>query len=306
MDLTRSISFRSYLLNDPDVKANLVADRGGIASGISGCTVDSVDFSDVDVVQYVEKKSESDGMDVGSPLLGMRRVNMAGTLYAKTRALLFDAVWELRAALSPVLAAREEPADKGYRPLYFSVPTNRIDEYAGGSIDLRLLAMPRATRIAFQRNAEGGSDADALAVPWQATFICKDPSIQAAARTEYDLSAGGTVSGNTLNRGTYLCPVSMLMVVGAAAGSIAVTVGDSVFTITVPVSTGARTIRFNGDLKVLTFEEGSVELPRYDLLTFSGSNTWPLVSTGTAAYTVTFTTVTPQAGSILFFYETFA
>lgn len=263
-------------------------------------------MSDVDVVQFVEKRSQQDGMDAGDVFLGARRIRMGGTLYGLTRALLYDALADLRKALSPVLAQREEPLDRGYRPLYFSWPTNRQDDYPDGAIALQIKAMPRALDALFQRDQLGGDDEDSLAIPWQATFICKDPSIMAQLPVEVDLTTGSPVSGNLTNRGNYICPVEMLVQVGTAAGSIAVTVGDSVFTITVPSSTGNRIIRFKGTDKVLTVEEDSVEVPRMDLLTFTGTNTWPMVPEGVSAYSVTFTTVTPAAGSILWFYERYA
>ncbi len=181
-DTTRDILYRNFLLNDADIAENLQP-----RVPISGCVVDSVDYSDVDVVQFSEKRSESDGMDVGDVHLGSRRIRMAGTLYGATRPLLFDALLNLRAALSPVLAQREEPEDHGYRPLYFSQPTARIDEFPSGIITQRVLAMPRAFSATFQRDSQGGDDTDALAIPWQATFLQKDPSIQGSATQDYAL-----------------------------------------------------------------------------------------------------------------------
>jgi hypothetical protein len=305
LDLTEDIIYRGFKLNDRAIGDNLTG-GGETASGIFGCVVDSVDFSDTDVVQFIEKRSQQDGMDAGDVFLGTRRVRMAGTLYHVTRALLFDALWELRAAMSPVLAQRESPLDRGYCPLYFSTPTNRIEEYDTAAIDLRMLALPRSFQAMIARDAMGGEETDSLAIPWQATFICKDPSIMGATPQDYDIDAGGTVRGDILNRGSYLCPVNMLIVTGSGAGTIACSVGDSVFTIGVPASTGARTFRFKGEDKVLTVEEADVEVPRMDLITFSGDATWPLVSHGTSPYTITYSSVTPAAGSHMWMYERYA
>ena len=296
MDLTEPVIYRSFYLNSADIAVT--------TAGISGCVIDSVDFSDVDVVQFIEKRSQHDGMDADDVYLGARRIRMAGTLYALTRPLLFDAYWELRAALNPVLAQREEPLDLGYRPLYFTVPTNRLDDYPEGTIALRMLALPRAFQAMFIRDQSGGEITDPLAIPWQATFICKDPSIMGASPQDYDVYANP--SGNLVNRGTYLCPINMLLVVGAAAGSIAGTMGDSVFTITIPASTGNRTIRFKGEDGLLTVEEDSVEVTRQDLITFSNDTTWPQVATGTSGYSLTPTGVTIADGSHLWFYERYA
>lgn len=305
MDPTEDVIYRGFTLNDSAIQTNLVAGANA-ASGISGCVLDSFDFSDVDVVQYLEKRSQQDGMDAGQPFHGARRIRMSGTVYDVTRGLLFDRLMDLRAALNPVLAYRDEPADLGYQPLYFSIPTNREEDYIDGAIALRVLAMPRALSHQTDRDQLGGEDLDALAVPFQATLICRDPSIMAASPQEYSLSAGGTVSGTLSNRGNFICPLNMIILVGAAAGTIACTIGDTVFTITVPASSGNRTIRYKGEDKVMTIEEDSVETLRMDLLTSTGDTTWTTIDPGSASYSVVFTTVVPQAGSKFWFYERYA
>jgi hypothetical protein len=101
-------------------------------------------------------------------------------------------------------------------------------------------------------------------------------------------------------------PVNALIIVGSAAGTIVGAVGDSTFTITVPASTGSRTIRFKGEDKLLTVEEGSVEVTRMDLIAFAGDTTWPLIDPGASAYSWTFNTVVAAAGSHFWFYERYA
>jgi hypothetical protein len=88
--------------------------------------------------------------------------------------------------------------------------------------------------------------------------------------------------------------------------SIAVTVGDSVFTITVPSSSGSRVIRVKADDKLLTFEEGGVEVPQMSRIAFVGDTTHPLIDPGTTAYSVTFTGCSPEAGGRIWFYEQYA
>ena len=306
MDLTRTILFRDYTLNDENILANIVAGNGA-GAGISGCVVDSADMSDVDVVQFLEKRSLSDGMDAGDVYLGARRLRMAGTLYATTRALLFDAYQNLRAALSPTLAQRESPADKGYLPLYFSVPTNRIEDYPDQVINQRVLVLPRAFQAIFNRDQSGGDDLDALALPWQATFIMRDPRIMSEAPWDHDFAAlAASDAGDFVNRGDYHAPLNILLVVDATAGSAVFSAGGSVFTITVPASTGNRTIRYKGEDKLLTVEESGVETVRMDLLTFQNQTTHPLVPGGTSPYSATFTSIQVQDGSHMWFWESFA
>lgn len=197
MDLSADIIYRDFVLNDEDIVESITS-GGGDATGIDGCAVDSADLSDLDVVQFLEKRSQQDGMDAGDVFLGMRRLRLAGTLYATTPALLYDALNDLRAALSPVLAQREEPLDRGYRPLYFSQPTNRAADFPSGAIEMRVLAMPRAFQALFQRDQLGDSNSTrGLAIPWQATFVMRDPSIQGASPQDYEFTAQTLVTGAT-------------------------------------------------------------------------------------------------------------
>ncbi len=204
MDLTRDIIYRGFVLNDPDTEVSF-SGGGATDTGIEGCVVDSADFSDVDVVQFIEKRSQADGMDAGDVFLGSRRIRLAGTLYSKSRGGLYDAMVELRAALNPVLAQREEPLDKGYRPLYFGWPTLRTVDYPGGLIELQIKALPRANQAIFDRDRSGGDDADALAIPWQATLLCRDPGIYAAQPIDVDLTiVAAASSGVTISAATNL------------------------------------------------------------------------------------------------------
>lgn len=386
MDTTRDITYRGFTLNDEDIQESIVG-GGGDGSGIAGCVVDSVQWTDVDVVQWMEKRSQGDGSDAGDVFQGPRRIRMAGTLYAKTKLELWDDLWSLRAALNPVLAQREEPLDKGYRPLYFSVPTNRNEDYPSGAIPLMMKALPRGIQHDHGRDAGGGLDIQALAIPWQATFLCKDPGIysQAAVDVEFDtnptaltgdadtdntiditghgLVAGDRITFHTLtggvgltagtayyvissgltadsfkvsttsggsevditdnytvvtgvksvtyagtwnNRGNYLGKFEALIVVGAGAGSISATVGDSVFTVTVPASTGERLIRIKAD-RLITFEEDDVEDLYMSRITFSGDSEWPLIDPGETPYSITFHGMAGLGtGGHMWFYEQYA
>lgn len=211
MDTTRDIIYRGVYLNLADIP---ITGGGGLGTGIGpGCQMDTFDMSDVDVVQWTEKRSQADGNDAGDVFFGARRIRIAGTLYALTRGTLFDDLWSLRAALNPVLAQREEPGDKGYRPLYFSVPTNRIEDYPAGAIELQVYALPRAFQQLTRDDDIGGDDDQSLAVPWQATLICKDPGIYSADPVEVDFTATANF-GNT----TTAAFATDLFTTGAAHG----------------------------------------------------------------------------------------
>jgi hypothetical protein len=304
MDLTRNVIYRFFRLNDEDIQTNIVQGNG-IGGGISGSVMDYADYSDVDIVQFMEKRSQEDGMDAGDVFKGARRIRLAGTLYGTSRAALFDKRADLREALDPVLAQLDEPADRGYQPLYFSEPTLRLAEFPSGYIDKRILALPRAYSDPISRDSQGGNDIDSLALMWQATLIARDPLVYGEEAQEYDITGTGVQTATLVNRGNYYAPLNMLMVVGSAAGSIAVQAGTSVFTITVPSSTGNRTIRVKGADKVLTVEESDTEITRQDLITFAGTNTWAKVPPGTTSASVTYTSVTAQSGSLMWFWESY-
>lgn len=305
MDTLRDILYRGFLLNDAAIRDS-IEPGAGIGKGIDGSVVDTWDTSDVDIVQFMEKRALQDGMDAGEVFQGGRRVKIAGTHYGSTRALLYDRLDEFMAATNAVLAMRESPLDKGFLPLYYAKPTNRQDEYPDGGIALFVNARPGPRQFILQRDQQGGNDGQALAVPYQATFIMKDPTIYGTDLFDVDLSAGGTVAGNFVNRGNYISKLNILLAVGSVAGSVALTAGGTTLTISVPASTGNRTIRYKGEDKVLTIEENGVELIRMDKLILGASQAHPIIPEGTSPYTVTFTTVVPQAGSHMWFYEAYS
>jgi hypothetical protein len=305
-DTTRDILYRTFKLNDSAIRDSIEAGAGN-GKGIDGSVVDSWDLSDMDVVQFQEKRALQDGMDVGDVYIGGRRLKMAGTLYGSTRGVFYDLLDDFLAATNPVLAQREVPLDKGYLPLYFAKPTNRLDyEDEEGMIELFVNALPRMRQYIIQRDQQGGSDNQGLAIPWQATFLMRDPAVYGVDLQDVDLTGGGTTAGDFENRGNYIARLNMLAVVGSAAGSITLTAGGVTITISIPASTGNRTIRYKGFDKVLTFEENSIETIRMDKLILPASGQHPIIPPGTSAYSVTFNTVVGQTGSHMWFYEAYA
>lgn len=385
MDITRDVTYRGFLLNDSTMS---VVPGGSIGSGISGCVLDTADTSELDIVQFMEKRSLQDGMDAGDPYLGKRVIRIAGTLYATTRGLLFDRLQELKSTLSPTLAFLEDPSQRGFLPLYYSEPTNNIVDYPSGAIGKQMLAMPHGLSFAVVRDQIGGSDDDALAIPWQAVMVCKDPRITASAPQDLTFTATTLVTGatgdkvthaitkashglvdndrvhfttltggaglstsstywvvsattNTFkvadtqggaehpiinnytdmqyvkvstqggtnvlnNRGDYHAPMNMLLSVGPEAGWVTVDVAGSQFTITLPLSTGSRIVRYNGTEKYLTVEEAGTEALRMDLLTFQNKTTHPLIPAGAHDLSVVFSGVVLQSSSHLWFWESYA
>lgn len=304
MDTTQPIISRGYTFNDPELSFD--PDLGGLGTGAQGSVVDSFDISDVDIVQFLEKRALEDGMDASDVFQGSRRVKMTGTLYGKTRGLFYDEVDAFFAATAAVLAQRDEPANKGYVPLYWAKPTARA-EYEADSyvIEQFVYALPRVRSLQIDRDSQGGPANKGLAATWAATWLMKDPAIYGVTPIDVDLSAGNA-SGSWTNRGNYISRLNFLVEVGSAAGTITIAAGDATLTITVPASSGSRIIRYNGKEKYLTFEENSIEALRMDLLGLDSQGAHPNVPPGASVYTVTFTSVAPQAGSHMWFYEVYA
>lgn len=284
MDLTQRVVYRGYSLNDEVA----ISPGGNVGTGISGCLIDSVDWSDLDVVQFTEKRALADGLDAGDVYLGGRRIRITGTLYAQTRALLYDGLRLLRSTLSARMAYKESPGDKGYLPLYFSEPTNDIDNWPDGAIPMRIIVLPHRFESSITRNAHGGTDDDALAITWQCLFTAKDPGIYAECPVEISFVPTVNKAGNLTNPGNAYSPLNMEFTVTSHAGVITGQIGDSQFTITIPASTGNRVIRFKGEDKILTFEEESLETLQMAALVFLNKSTWPLMPPGVSAYSIAF------------------
>jgi hypothetical protein len=239
MDTTRDILYRGYYLNNSTIADAALPD--GLGQGLSGCVVDDFDPDDLDVVQFSEKRAEADGLDVGNPFLGGRRIRMQGTIYGQTRGLAYDEMLNLRATMNPILAQREIPDDHGYLPLYFAIPTNDTANFPSGARDMRALVMPKAFHCPVSRDEHGGVDSDQLAFNWSAVFAMRDPQFE--GQTAQDVTFADTTTspttytGSFTNRGTYVSPLNMLFRVGSEAGSIAISAGGSIATITIPAST---------------------------------------------------------------------
>ena len=146
-DLSGSFSFRSVSLNNAAVQS------GG---KISGCQIESIDHSQVELRQFREPLAMVDGIDVGGVWKGGRHVTIVGTYYGTSRAAAFAGIAALDAVMLP------ESGTFGYYPLVLSEGTLQV--------------MPQGLRVVWQRRMFGGNAADALAIPWSVSFYAKNPN----------------------------------------------------------------------------------------------------------------------------------
>ena len=149
-DLNNAFSFRGFALNTTTVTGG-----GGSGTGIAGCTLDSIDHSEVEIRQFMEPLALRNGIDVGGVWLGGRHVRMAGTIYGVTRAAAFAAEAALRAVMLP------EPGTFGFYPFALTEGT--------------LFVRPNGLRVVWERRMFGGAADDPLAIPWSVTMYAKDP-----------------------------------------------------------------------------------------------------------------------------------
>ena len=152
MDFTQDLVFRGVSLNSLSysyVEGKTVA---------VGCTVDSLDPSQIEIRQFTEPLALEDGIDVGGTWLGGRHVRMTGTVYGSSHS---DAVSRLLAIAAVMTAASGTFG-------YYALPIPGF-----GTISVR----PNGLRYNFERRQHGGDTANPLAIAWSVTFYAADPSI---------------------------------------------------------------------------------------------------------------------------------
>jgi hypothetical protein len=300
LDLTRAVMYRGLDLNG----------CAQIAQGqrLYGSLLQSVQMGNVPGVGWTEKRSLGDGNDASDVYLGPRRIFLSGHLYGRTRAEMFDFQQVLVTALSPTAAYNDTPADFGYNPLYYSVPTadEAFEEDVNGD-RLRVLfvnARPLATpTVDINRDASGGQDNLGSGIAWASVLEAKDPRVYVFPDREVNLD--GTDSGTFANRGDYPAPLNFLLVAPAGAGGTfhfdgALTVMD----IVIPAATVQQTFRYDGYLHVLTVETNGLEVLRMDLLKFVNETTHPVVQPGSSGWSATGPAL--AAGSRLFWAEAYS
>jgi len=159
MDLTRPVTFRDFELNT----VGFSTATGAAGSAKYGCTVDSVDYSELQVRQFTNPLSRGDGLDVGGVWIGGRIVRMTGTIYGLSRQQAYDFYDELAAKMLP---------ESGTLGLY------QLGFYVVGEFTFQqktLVVRPEGLHVRWDRHTLGGTqDSLPLAIPWSASFF--DPS----------------------------------------------------------------------------------------------------------------------------------
>jgi hypothetical protein len=309
VDLARPVIYRGITLND----AASTGPGGG--NTVVGMRLTRVSYSIVSTHGYTEKNALKDGMSASDVFMGIRRVDMAGEVYGEDKAELFDRLALLRYALTPTTAYAAAPADKGYLPLTFFVPTAKVSDWPTGyiqqSIRCRPIAQPEwmVTHEAIDSNVPRG-----FVIPVSMGFEAKDPLIYHPTRiVEY--FDGTADSGSLRNRGTYPTPLNfVLRRSGSLTGScLFVFVGMGAnMSVTIPADTVDRYVIVDSANRVVYYDRGDGPELRMDLIDTERASgyTWPTVPPtpeGESASIYSWTATAPlDALSEMSFYEAWA
>jgi hypothetical protein len=290
MDVKGSIGYRAVELN-----VVTTTPPEGIGGGTEGITCNGIDYADVDIDQHVDKAALKDGIETAEPYFGGRIMNLTGTVYGSNRGRFFDMVQLLRRTFNARLAYLEDPTNKGFLPLTYSVPTDRWDEFPERQIDLLMYLSPRSLKMSFDRKSSGGVDGDALATQWRSQLLASDPLIYAQVATV--IAVSDVVSGATLvNRGDYPAVPAFSWIVGAAAGTITFTIDGVTVIITIPVGAVNRVFTYDGKTKMVKVDG----VRRMDLM---NAPVHPVIPAGGGSYSHSATV--PVTGTLIY-RETYA
>lgn len=158
-DLTRAVAFQGVALNTTTI-------TNGV---ITGCQVDLLDLSKVEVRQFREPLALAQGLDVGGVWFGGRHVTLQGTVYGSSRADADSRIGTLEAAFDPTAIYGATPGSFGYAALtWYSI---------GGGAQRTLYCLPEGLQVASRRGLFGGPDGAPLAIPWTVQLLAKNPVV---------------------------------------------------------------------------------------------------------------------------------
>lgn len=274
MDVNGSIGYRAAELN-----VVTVTPPEGIGGGTEGILCNGIDYADVDIDQHIDKAALKDGVETAEPYFGGRIMNLTGTVYGANRGRFFDMVQLLRRTFNARLAYLEDPVNKGFLPLTYSVPTDRWDEFPERQIDLMMFLSPRSLKTSFDRKASGGPDGSALATQWRAQLLARDPLIYAAEETV--IAVSGSIDGTLPNRGDYPAVPVVVWTLEAPAGTITLSIDGVAIVVTIPLGTAGRILTYDGRTKLLSLTDAGVTTRRMDLM---NAPVHPVIPAGGASY----------------------
>jgi hypothetical protein len=303
VDLNQSVFYRGLDLNHVETLVGEGKRRGLL--------LEQADYGHVPGVGYSEKRAQDDGFDATDVFLGRRTIELQGFVYGENVGDVWDRMQDLRSAITPSAAYLEAPGLDGYLPFQFYVPTQNLADFPGGYRQCQLNARP-IEQPSFKVKRDTGVNGDPIAgqaLAYSARLECKDPRVYLWPMKKYNFGGTSPLNGNVSNRGDYPAPLSFTFDVdaGGGAGNILFEVGGSRMRVTVEDTTAIQTYRYDGDLKVLTVEQNTIEVLRMDLRSFLSNTTYPKVPPGVSTFTITITGLIGHlSNAYMFWYEAFA
>ena len=168
----------------------MVLQQEAAGGRLYGTEIKRVEWPGVTGVGYSEKRALADGYDASDVFLSQRQIGLAGAVYGRTRGECWDYLQALIEALTPSAAYDDSPTDRGYLPLDFYVPTANTIDFPDGYIHKMIRARPdRQPSLVFDSDTSGGSDSEALAIPWNALLEARDPRVYFFTPTNTTISA---------------------------------------------------------------------------------------------------------------------
>lgn len=275
MDLRRPITYRTLTLNGAE---------GGPGGNqpIDGMRIVRVRYGNVQAVGYKEKRALDDGLDASDTYLAGRDLTIMGEVFGQNKARLFDSLDLLRLKFTATDAYAESPATRGYLPLAFSQPTEKILYYPSGFVDRVLNVRPVAQpEHDIEFGPLGGNDSRGFVVPYVSHLEARDPRFYAPTEVSTALDgAAGTVSGTLTNRGNYPTPLNFTFFRAAADSAESVhhfTGMGTDMEVTIPAGGVNRSVLIDSKDKVCLYVQGSSTTLRMDLVEFNAGTTWPRV-----------------------------
>jgi hypothetical protein len=279
VDLSKSIIYRRFDFNSiAELQPN---------QPMNGFVVNEVKLLPVEGWGYKEKRSLADGYDASDVYLGIRLIQMRGTIYAVSKLRLHDQIRLLRAACTPTNAFAESQAQKGYMPLTFTMPTADANEWPTGEIPMMSLVRPtEQPGVLFIRETAFGKQ-DGYSSFYEVQFEAKDPLFYHQEPQVFDLSGVESGIGQFINRGDYATQIDFQLHVPSSQPqpkAIVFTGGGTRMTVTVPGANEDRVVRVDSRQKIAVLDIGTQQTLRMDLVVFDAENTWPRCRPGVTNY----------------------
>jgi hypothetical protein len=225
MDLSAAITIQRPGKAALDI--NSIRDPNAVGSSpLSGYSVESVDFSVVNVSAFTEDTPLVDGIDSYDAYLGGRQINMVIAVYGST----YGDFWDKITALNEALQAQPKAADTGTYPalpadgmrkLSFTQQSDAVADYSLYML-VRPVAMPR---FVTEKSTAAGVNEKGYAAMTQVNLIAEDPYKYFSSESTFTRTGSGTIS--VINRGTTVAWPTVTWA-NSSSATISATLGSDV------------------------------------------------------------------------------